>query len=212
MIGDVADFVRRLRSVLPQGWFSDSAPVTDSVLGALGYAWQFVYGLIVEVTALTRIDTSSGPFVDATSLDFFGSNLPRRAGESDASFVVRIKQELFRPRGTRFAVKTMLVDLTGNQPYLFEPARPADTGGYNIGGLGYNVGGGYGNLSLSHAFFITAYRPKGLGVAELAGYGTSGVVAYGNLNMALSPVVDNDIFSAVEKVIPLGCTAWVSID
>ena len=211
MIGDISDFVRRLRDMLPRGWFSETAPITTSLLSALSGAWQFVYGLIATVTALTRINTSSGSFLDAISSDFFFNYLPRRTSEIDADFIIRIKQELFRSRGTRSALMTMLAELTGNRPSVFEPAYPPDTGGYSVGGVGYNVGGGYGNLMLSHTCFVTALRPSGQGIANLAGYDTGGLVAYGSLSMVSSPVSDLDISMATAAVLPLGCTAWLSI-
>ena len=211
MIGDNADIVRRLRDVLPRGWFSDTSPVASAILSALAEAWTFSYKLIGTVTALTRISTSSGTFVDATSSDYFGGDLLRRNGESDISFIHRIKQELFRPRGTRLALATILRDLTGETPYVFEPARPSDTGGYNIGGCGYNVGGGYGNLGLSHTTFVTAYRPNGQGIADVAGYATGGPLVYGSMMMVNSPVSDLEIYNAISTVLPLGCTAWLNI-
>ena len=211
MIGDISDFVGRLRDVLPRGWFSGAAPVTDAILSALATAWQFVYGLTTTVTALTRIKTSFGLFLDAASSDFFGSSLQRRTGENDANFITRIQQELFRTRGTRLALVVALEELTGNKPQVFEPARPADTGGYAIGGVGYNTGGGYGNLELSHTCFVNAYRPRGKGIADLAGYSTGGAVVYGSLTWVSSPVSDPDIFAATTAVLPLGCTAWLNI-
>ena len=212
MLGDNADFVRRFRSMLPRGWFADTAPVTESILSALAAAWQFVYGLITVVTALTRITTAFGSFIDAISSDFFGTRLPRRLGESDHAFILRIKQELFRPRGTRLALTSMLEQLTGKTPKIIEPARPADTGGYRVGGVGYCVGGAYGNLNISHACFVTAFRPDGQGIANLAGYETGGSVVYGNVSMIPTPVSDLDIFAAASGVLPLGCTAWLRIE
>lgn len=211
MIGDVGDFVRRMRVVLPRGWFGDNAPVTDAVLGAFGGAWQAIYTLVTMVKAIARMTSSFGPFLDSNAADFFGSMLARRPDEIDASFVVRISQELFRPRGTRQALELVLRQLTGQDPQIFEPARAADTGGYCTGGLGYGVAGGWGNLALSHTCFVTAFRPRGQGIASLAGFGTGGVPAYGNLSMVAVSVDDNDILSAASSVLPLGSTAWVRI-
>ena len=45
-----------------------------------------------------------------------------------------------RERNTRNAVISVLTDLTGRTPLVFEPSRPADTGGYGIG-TGYGVVG-----------------------------------------------------------------------
>jgi hypothetical protein len=211
MIGDIDDFVRRLRGVLPRGWFADIAPVAESILASVSVAWQANFGLITTVRALARILTATGPFLDMISTDFFGSALPRRVGEGDEGFVRRIEYELFRPRGTRGAVDLALFQLTGRYPLVIEPARPGDTGGYSLGGVGYCIAGAWGNLDLRNSCFVTAYRPLGAGIAEIAGFGTGGPIVYGSLSMVEAAVTDADIFESVSAVLPLGCTAWVGI-
>ena len=207
MTGDVQDLIRRMRAVLPRGWFSDTSSVTDGVLGATGAAWQAIYTLILAVIGLARISTATGPFLDMISADFFAADLPRVAGESDGSFRQRIQQELLRMRGTRAALDVALYQLTGVHPLIVEPARPQDTGGYSIGGAGYGVAGAWGNLAVSHTCFVTAYRPVGQGIANLAGYDTGGAVVYGNLDMVATEVTDASIFACAARVLPLGCTA-----
>jgi hypothetical protein len=66
-----------------------------------------------------------------------------------------------------------LTDLTGRAPAIFEPQRPADTGSWDGPTLAYNTAGGYGSLLLPFQYFITAYRPTGVGVANVAGYTTT---------------------------------------
>ncbi len=212
MIGDSADFVRRLYSVLPRGWFSDVTPVTSALLTGFGAAWASIYGLIQGVTDLTRITTSTGSFLDLISLDYFGDMLPRRQGETDATFTTRIKQELFRLRGTRSAVQQAVQNVTGRSAFIVEPARPGDTGGYSLGGVGYGQAGAWGNLSSDHTFFVTAFRPTGSGITQIAGYGTGGPIVYGNIGMVTTSISDIDIRSAVIAVLPLATTAWLRIE
>ena len=211
MTGDIQDFVLRMRAVLPRGWFSDTAVVLDGVLGAIGAAWQAIYTLIQTVVSLARIATATGPFMDMISADFFGTDLPRLPGESDAAFRVRISQELLRTRASREALDVALYQLTGFYPVIVEPARPEDTGGYSRGGVGYCEAGAWGNLLLSNACFVTAYRPAGMGIANLAGYGSGGIIVYGDLDMVATKVTDASIFAGAARILPLGCTAWLRI-
>ena len=211
MIGDAADFVRRVRAILPKGWFGDVSPVTEPLLSAFGNAWQAIYSLITAVVSQTRISTASGPFLDFISSDFFGQTLLRRTAEEDDDFRTRIAAELFRPRATRVALEQALTQLSGRLPLIVEPARAADTGGYNTGGIGYGVAGAWGNLMLSHCCFVTAFRLQGNGIANVAGYGTGGPPDYASIGMMSTPVDDSMIYAAAANVLPLGSIAWIRI-
>jgi hypothetical protein len=217
MLGDVTDFVRRMLVVLPTRWFSDPALAPQStllqaLLSGLGVAWSAIYTLVSQVQTLARIATVFGPFLDMASVDFFGSWLPRRPGEADVPFRLRVQQEILRPRATRSALTLVLTELTGRKPTIFEPVRPADTGGYAAGGVGYAVGGAWGNLGLRHNSFITVQRPLSEGIPLLAGYGTGGYSYYGDFSMLATPVSDLDIFTAIVRVLPAGHIAWVRIE
>jgi hypothetical protein len=217
MIGDVADFVNRMLVVLPRRWFSDPSPaggaptLLQALLSGFGFAWSDIYALVMQVQLLSRVATVFGSFLDLASVDFFGFALPRRPGESDAAFRLRVQQEILRPRATRSALSLVLSQLTGQQPAIFEPVRPADTGGYAVGGVGYAVAGGWGNLGLRHASFLTVDRPIGVGIPLLAGYGTGGLQYYGDVSMVATPVTDADILAVIVGVLPAGHTAWVRI-
>ena len=176
-IGDQNDIAGRIRSALPARWFpltapgaASATPVLDGVLAGLGSVWSWLYGMIAYAGLQARLATATDVWLDLIALDFFGLRVQRLNPESDAQFSARIKAEILRPRATRAAVAQAITDLTGRAPVIFEPARPADTGGYTIGGVGYGAGGGYGDLQLPFQAFITAYRPHGGGVANVAGY------------------------------------------
>jgi hypothetical protein len=95
-----------------------------------------------------------------------------------------------------------------------DPADFADisnSGGYSVGGVGYAVAGGWGNLALSYACFVTAFRPVGSGIANFAGYGTGGYSYYGDISMVATQVTDSDIYAEVAAILPAGYVAWTRI-
>lgn len=211
MIGDPPDIVARLKAVLPSRWFPDSTPTLDAVLNGLATTWSALYDLLATVRTQTRLATATDSFLGGISTDFFGSRLPRHVSESDPAFRNRLGRELLRDRATRKAVVTMLSDLTGRAPIIFEPALPADTGGYNSPSLAYGAAGGWGSLVLPFQCFITAYRPHGSGIATIAGYGTPGPLARANLAMVEGQVTDADIMVAITSVLPTAAIAWTRI-
>jgi hypothetical protein len=211
MTGDPADMARRMRALLPQGWFGDVAPVLSGLLTGMGTAWSCIYALIQFVAGQARLRTATGSFLDLTSIDYFGGALPRFGDEEDSAFRLRIEHELLRPRGTRAALILAIKQLTGRAPTIFEPALTSDTGGYAIGGVGYGVAGGWGNLALPFQFFVTAYRPHGSGIALLAGYGSGGIPVYADLSMEPPQIRDADIIDTVPRLLPVATIAWMWI-
>ncbi len=124
----------RLRATLPARWFPDvgSAPVLETLLGALGTAWASVFDQIVFAQQQTRLRTLSGGFLDMAASDFRGAALLRRAGEPDDAFRSRLLP-IFRDKATRAALIARLTAICGAVPWVFEPSRPADTGAYGAG-------------------------------------------------------------------------------
>lgn len=222
MQGDQQDIVHRLKQVLPLAWFPDDSPVLDIVLGGIAWAWSWVYSLLQDVKAQTRISTATQSWLDLISYDYFGARMARRVNENDAEYRARIQLELIRERGTRQAVIASLVDTTGRIPTVFEPANTRDTGGYGNStaagsGLAYGVAGGWGSLCLPMQCFITAYRPLGVGIASASGwcgggggYG-QGALEYGNLDMMQGQVTDSDIYRVLAESLPVGVIAWTRI-
>jgi hypothetical protein len=211
MIGDQTDMTRRIRAVLPSGWMGDDTPILDAIISGIAVAFASCYEFIQFTIAQSRIATAYGGFLDLISLDFFGLGLPRRLAEPDASFQDRILSQILLPRVTRGAIGAALVELTGQTPIIFEPARSEDTGGYCAGGAGYAIAGGWGNLALPFQFFITVFRPAGGGIAGLAGYATGGIPCYGSLNMENIQVSDTEVMAGVASLLPVSTTAWTRI-
>ena len=117
----------------------------------------------------------------------------------------------------------VLQDLTGRTPIIFEPQRPMDTGCYGGPLIGYGMAGGYGSLLLPCQAFVTAFRPTGSGIPNVAGYGgsagTPGPGGYGaasqleyaSMTMIQGAVTDADIYAAVDSVKAAGTTLWTRI-
>ena len=208
MLGDFADMARRMLAVLPWNWFCDAPPVLGAVLNGLGTAMAAAFGLIQAVIQQSRLLTATGSFLDTAGWDFFGASLTRLTGEPDTGFRQRLIDEMLRARGTREAVSCALTELTGRAPSIFEPARSSDTGGYCLGGVGYCVAGGWGNLELPFQFFVTMFRPEAGGISFLAGYGSGGQLAYGSLAQEQDILSDAQLIGFLPPLLPAGTIAW----
>ena len=218
MVGDEQEILGRIKALLPFRWFPDSTPVLDALLSGIAWALALVYSLIVYAKNQTRIATASDGFLDLISYDFFGGNLPRRQQEQDNPFRARILATLLREKVTRNGMIAALINLTGRAPFIFEPARPADTGAYSVSTSGYGVAGGYGSLQLPAQVFMTAYRPAGSGIPFVAGYGSpsSGYSTpsrgeWASLSQVQGFVTDSDIMATIAATLAEGVTAWVRL-
>jgi hypothetical protein len=217
MTGDADDILSRIKALLPRGWFPDSTPVLDALLSAHAWCLSFVYSLIQYAKSQTRIATATDGFLDLISYDFFGGNLPRRAQEQDDPFRTRIQASIFGEKVTRNGMIKALVALTGREPIIFEPARPADTGGWGIA-TGWDTAGGWGELDLPAQVFITAFRPKGSGIPNVAGWDSpsgswdGGYSSWADLSQVQGYVSDSDIFATIAATKAEGVTAWVRIE
>ena len=205
------DMQLRLRRMLPARWWADEAPVLDGLLLGLGTALAAIYGLIAYARQQTRLATATAPWLDLAMQDFLGGRLPRRPQETDDAFRVRLLAAMQRPRATRGAVEQAVLRVTGGTPWMFEPRRPADTGAWNLGCLGYGTAGGWGSLGLPAQVFVVVERPRGTGCALLAGYGTGGIVTYAGLAQIGAQVPDAEIFAAIADAMPSGAVAWTRL-
>jgi hypothetical protein len=217
MTGDQSDFTTRIKSTLPR-WFGDTSSYLDAVIAGLANGWAFAYSLYAYAKLQTRIKTATDGWLDFIAWDFFGPTLQRQTNQSDTSFRARILINLFRERGTRNAITKVLLDITGRAPIIFEPKRPLDTGAYNQSVNGYGLAGAYGSMLLPYQCFVTAFRPTGSGIPNVAGYGvstgaynTASQVEYASMNMIQGAVTDADIFAAIDSVTTCATTAWTRI-
>ncbi len=223
--GNQDDMIARIKATLPN-WFPSSSPILDGLLTGFAYVAAWAYDLITYARTQTRISTATDGWLDLIAFDFFGRRM-KRGTRTDDSFRTAIIAELFRPRNTRQAIIDVLTGLTGNEPDIFEPARPIDTGGYAPGpagdgrgyGLAYNQAGGYGSLLMPYELLITVHRSPSGGIPTVIGYGgpaggysTPSTFEYGSLDMIEGALTDADIYNAIENVRAAGITAWVRID
>lgn len=216
--GDENDFYARLRALLPQSWFSDDASVLKGLLSAGAKSLSWCHALYIYARQQTRISTSTDGWLDLTAYDFFGRALQRPRDMSDDSFRRQMKINLFRERGTRQSLITILEELTASKPFIFEPSRPQDTGAYGGPIIGYGEAGGYGSLRLPYQAFVVVRRPRGEGIPWVAGYQTP-VAGYGkpsrgeyvSRDIVVGSVTDNQIYAAISAVKIEGTIVWVRI-
>lgn len=82
--------------------------------------------------------------------------------------------------------------------------------------------GFYGSYNLPCQFFVTAYRPLGAGIPNVAGYTTidlhtalggyrSGSIMYASSSLLSGPVTDAEIYATVARTVAAGVTAWTRI-
>ncbi|MFT8720146.1 hypothetical protein [Acetobacter sp.] len=154
--GDLSDISSRIRSALPQFWFPSEAdnntPVLDAILAGLAWPWAMMYMLLTYTQQQTRIDTSTGNFIDIISSDYFGDTLPRLVGEDDASYIARIKKNFFTKRNTRPAFDAEISDATGIVR-VREPWRSNDCGAYGTAAYD-NANACYGSRTAPGCVFV----------------------------------------------------------
>jgi len=216
--GSQEDQFDRIKSLTPTNWFGDSPAFIDALVWGYSYINAFIYDLISYVKLQARIKTATDGFLDLIAFDFFGSALVRKSGQSDESFRNTIIASLFRERGTRKSVSSVIKDITGSEPTIFEPSLPKDTGGYSASVCGYGVAGRYGSLALPFQSFAIVKRPKASSIPLVAGYRvsvgayrTNSKIKYSNLSEMSSSATDADIYQAIESVRPSGTVIWVRI-
>src|SRR6185312_3318987 len=177
---DLPSMVGRLKGSLPVRWFSDDAPILNAVLAGLATTWCWLLEFQIYLRRQTRLATIEDLWLDLFAKDFFGGVVRRKNRELDNEFRRRIRLEMLRERATRNALRAMLVDLTGREPLIFEPANCMDTGGLESGdgrsggGLAFGLRGGWGSLQLPYQVFVTAHRPVTGGIAVVPGWGSPG--------------------------------------
>ena len=122
-VGDKADQFGRIKALIPQNWFSDTAYYLDAIIWGFATVNTFIYSLIDYAKLQTRIKTASGGWLDLIASDFFGTGVYRARGQADDSFRNQIVINLFRERGTRASVSNVLIDITKIPPTIVEPLR-----------------------------------------------------------------------------------------
>jgi hypothetical protein len=129
--------LQRLLNALPTNWVPNATEDENgrpyraaSQLAGTAAVYQAIQNQINYLIAQTRIQTSTGGFLDMSSRGYFGTKWPRQAGESDQSYATRLLSKFFLPQGTYQAMIDALENLTGETPKIVRPRRPYDTGAY----------------------------------------------------------------------------------
>ncbi|GBR15630.1 hypothetical protein [Gluconobacter frateurii] len=157
--GDQSDFVRRLRGLLPRGWFPDpvatgsteQAPVLVGILSGFGSALAGAWTLLQQVRSSTRLSTSTGSVLDLAANDLFGvGQFPRTSGEADASYLARIEAALIAKKNTRSALSAALTAAGATQSQIVECWNAADCGALLPAGATRGLGG-YGASALRYS-------------------------------------------------------------
>lgn len=218
--GDRDDLTRRIFAVLPPGWFPaslDDAPQLRALLAMPATIGAWAYDFLGYTRQQMRIGTATGGWLDLAALDFLGTRVRRRPGQSDTALRARILAEVLRPRATRAAIRQLLVDLTGREPRIIQPERPQDVGGYGVPRSGYGVAGAYGSLRTPASLFIDVYRDTTTVAPGISGWGIStggygvGRAAYLSAEQAADVITDDDILEALTATKAEGVTVWVRI-
>ncbi len=223
--GDQADITSRLQSYLPRGWFGDwsEAPVIGGVLAGIASVFAVIYALVMFFWAQTRLQTSTGGWIDLWAADFFGGTLPRKPNETDASYIARIQYTIFQQRATRPAMMNVLTRLTGRAPIIFEPNRPLDTGclGVNSGPASFCGVARMGSLACPYSALITVYRPQVAGGSAGAAYADAPTWSAmgaplshgytGSLEAETTTATDSDIIAAINATRPVATNIGVAI-
>lgn len=223
--GDTNDITSRLQSYLPRGWFGDwsEAPIIGGLIAGIASVFAVTYTLIMFFWAQTRLQTSVGGWIDLWAADFFGGNLPRKPNESDASYIARIQFTIFQQKATRPAMISVLTQLTGRAPIIFEPNRPLDTGclGANTGPASFCGVARMGSIAPIYGALITAYRPRVTGGSAGAAYCNAIQISAlntplsqsytGSLAAEISAATDSDIYAAINATRPVATNIGVYI-
>lgn len=222
MTGDVEDIVRRLRSVIPKGWFGEQSPNLSAILRSFATPWVWLFSLLAFVQAQSRVSSASDMWLDLIAQDYLGANCRRKPHESDTLYRVRLRNLLLPHAATRSALAGGVERLTGAAPAIFEPSNCGDTGSYGSlaatsPGLAYGVQGGWGSLTLPNQFFINVGPPAINDASAFAGYGTgaggygTGHSAYLDLSLVPGRITDQDIQTTICRFLPIGAVAWLRI-
>jgi hypothetical protein len=222
MTGDPTDIFTRLKSYLPP-WFGGApTPVLDSLIGGLAWALSQLYNFYAYAKLQTRILTATGFWLDLVAQDYFGPWIVRNPGQADAAFRAYIIANLFRAHATRPSMVSLLEEITGQTPIIFEPWRPADTGAYGAPlSLGYAGVARAGSIAVPYACMIQAFRPQSQGALAGSAFANAPTwsgyhqpLAHGyadSLTIGAVSVDDADVERAIDFNKVAGTVPWTAL-
>jgi hypothetical protein len=205
------EFVEFLFSYLPP-WFGDENPFLEAILTGFGTVSSFIYCNLVFIKNQTRIQTSTGDFLDISKQDYFNGLARNRCpNETDDNFRQYILNTLIAPRLTIQAIIDRLFDLTGRTP-IVTTGFGNNSSFYDVSFLDENA---YGMTDGLLEVWITAFRPlvplqNTTAFLDETAYADDGSY-YGGQDDSGLCVTDEMILITVNITIAAGVTAHVTI-
>lgn len=213
-LGGADDIIRRVKSLLPKGWWFNIAPIRDAIIGGIADVSAWSYSLVQYAKKQTRVAWATDIWLDILSKDYFRFELPRKVNESDDKFRLRIQEELIRERVTRAGMTKALNDLTGKHSVIFEPWNTGDTGAWDVGTFAWDISGGWGDYLPAQAFINVI--PPGAGIPGAPGWDIasgwdSGGTMWGDMTLIEGSVTDADIYRTINRTRPTGSIMWTQL-
>ncbi len=212
-----AQILAYIQGKLPcTGWFAEAARISGTVAYALCFglasALSGVMGVAQFVALQIYLQTTSGDFLDLWAYDFFGTNVLRKSGESDLSFMGRLSALIFAPTVTKAAI-TQALSATGfTEPVVREAFSPKDTGAF--GAVSYfNAGSRFGSRGYPGQIFVEAGIPSTSSSGTISAFGES-YFNTGPAFYASPPIVAldlADLYGLVNLIRAAGIKAWVKV-
>lgn len=134
-------WTEELLSKIPRFWSSDEARTPGATNDdPNGNIWSYFRGIadmlerenqaLVFAFQATRIQTAVGTGLDLAAADFFGYGLPRKIGEPDDAYRIRILAALLQSKVARDPVQQIVEQFTGATVRMIQADSPRDCGGY----------------------------------------------------------------------------------
>jgi hypothetical protein len=189
-------FHERLWSLMPKGWFPipADAPNLRAFLAGPEAAIGGVVDALTDAKTQSRIRTATGFWLDLVALDFFGRRVQRAQGQSDAGFRAVILANLIQERVTKRGMASVIENITGISPTIFELWDAQFSGGLDAGFYcDFSIAG---DVALNHQCLISANRPQ----TGLPGFG--GLIADGDFSgsVALGSIEGDATVYLVDQV------------
>lgn len=135
-IGDATDFLNRLKTLLPAGWYPSAGevsgtpdtptPALDAALSAPATVDARVYALAAYARLQALIGTATDGLLDIKAADYLGPAFLRQLGELDPAFQARVLASLLPQANTRAVIQSVIERVTGYPARMIEPWQPRD--------------------------------------------------------------------------------------
>lgn len=209
----------------PYSWVSDEAKMSGGVFFAVMSAFAanlvILNEQVVYAWKACRIQTAEDAALDTCAEDYFGDELPREAGETDAAYRIRILASLLLEKVTEQGISNIIFMLTGNRPRMIKPWVAGCTGGYDHAYYDVDtpeIPGCYGDDRLDYQAAIVAKLPNVVideacpvwGYDAGAGYDVYTGVYW--IRLAANFLTFDQLIAAIINSKAAGITIWLKLD